>query len=230
MPKLRVRELSSHYCGNKFRTTRRIVKPSLLSPAVKGILVGSRLDNLSFGIGEVPSMVIVLVVAGMNFSSDRTTFTAFSSHSLALSQQSTSNASHGIINDITERAVFEDAKYDLVMLTPVRTSNKGSTGAVLKVGRLVEGNPLVRLSYASLQSLSGFSTFSSLGMLPLLSFFSLIGGSPHGRVSFSPSGDPSMVLVFSLHRRIPPWPSALPFIGVCAPSFCSFVSDFCLLI
>ena len=70
MPEPKVRELSNHYCRNKFRTTQRIVKPSSLSPAIKDILVGYGLDNMSFGVGEVPLTTIVSVVASMNFSSD----------------------------------------------------------------------------------------------------------------------------------------------------------------
>ena len=132
----RVRELSIHYHGNKFRTTQRIVKPSLSSLALKDILVGFGLENMSFGVGKVPSTTIVSIVVGMNFSLDQTTFTTFSSHSLVLSQQSTSTTSRGIVNDITKTTVFEDVGRDLVMLSPMKTSNKDSAGKGHSEGRM----------------------------------------------------------------------------------------------
>ena len=111
------------------------MKPSLSSLAVKDILVGSGLDNLSFEVGEESLTAIVPAMTRMNFSSDRTTFTAFSAHSLTLSQQSTSDASRGTINDITETTVFEDVGRDLIMLSPVKTSNKSSADEGHSKGR-----------------------------------------------------------------------------------------------
>ena len=84
MPKPRMKEFSSHYGGNKFRTTQRIVKPSSSSPTVKDILVGFELSNLSVGVGEVPPMVTVSIVKGELFTRSNNIH-HFSAHSLALS-------------------------------------------------------------------------------------------------------------------------------------------------
>ena len=85
MPEPKVRELSSHYRENKFRTTLRIVKPSSLPLVVNNNVVGSRSDNLSFSVDEVPPMAIILAVVCMNISSDQMAFMAYGAHTLPLS-------------------------------------------------------------------------------------------------------------------------------------------------
>ena len=135
MPESKVRELSSHYCGNMFRTILRIVKPSSSPPIVSNNVVGFRSDDLSFSVGEVLLMAIVLAVVQMNISSNQTTFVAYGAHILPLSQQSTSDASRSIGNDITKIMVFEDVGRDLVMLSLVKTSIRGSTAKGRSKGR-----------------------------------------------------------------------------------------------
>ena len=66
----RMRVLSSHYHENKFRTIQRILETFFIVSNCQGHFSGSGLDNLSFGVGEVPPTAIVSAVAGMNFSLD----------------------------------------------------------------------------------------------------------------------------------------------------------------
>ena len=51
---------------------------------MKNNLDGAQLDNLSFGVVEIPPTMIVAAMTRLNISSNQTTFIVFNVHSLPL--------------------------------------------------------------------------------------------------------------------------------------------------
>ena len=108
----------------------------------------------------------------ITFHLEQTIFKAFSRHGLPLSLQPTFNALCRIGNDIIVTMVFEDAMYDLVMLTLVKISNWNFAIKGHVEGNSIQSDSTIFPTFSSFQSLLRSSTFSSIGISSLCFFLS----------------------------------------------------------